>query len=213
MSSREGGNNTMMMVGLALVCCVSVLSVAGGAMYYLNTDKTTPAPPVVPTTPDDPSPTTGGGDLTGLRRIKYGKVSMVVPSNSKCGGKQKPYFENTEENDQHLWNFDPVSGQDDTYYIRSEQKMFKKGCPMYLTAPSTCASNAEATLEKPGYAGRQYWKAVSTGTGYQLMSVACQDARGFPYLVSKGASSGKKNTARMANRAGTTYTIESTTTE
>lgn len=209
--SNKQGNKTMMMVGLAAVCCLSVMSVAGGAMVYLNDEKSTTAPPTVPVvTPDDDDTSAASGDLGGLRKIKYGKVSMVVPSSGGCGNKQKPYFENTQENDQHLWNFDPVAGKDGVYYIRSEQKMFKKACPMYLTAPSSCASNSEATLEKTQYADRQYWKAVPSGNGYQLVSVHCQNARGHPFLISKGSTSGKSNTARMANRTGSTYTIEST---
>jgi hypothetical protein len=218
MSNKEASSKTMMMVGLALVCCVSLMSVAGGAMWYLNDDtkkkeeeekeKAAAAERERAALLDGTPSTSTGGDLDGLRRIKYGSVSMVAPSDGKCSGKKKPYFQNTKTNDQHLWNFDPVAGKDDTYYIRSEQRMFKKGCPMYLTAPSSCASNSQATLEKPTYADRQYWKAVPSGDGYQLMSVSCQNARGFPYLVSRGATSGKSNTARMANRTGTTYTIE-----
>jgi hypothetical protein len=147
--------------------------------------------------------------LDGVREIKYGGVNLVVPPSSSCKGNQKPYFKTPTNTDQPLWNFDPVPNRDDTYYIRSEHKQFKKGCNMYLTAPSGCKNNAEATLEKPVYADRQYWKAIPSGDGYQLMSVACQNSRGFPYLSSKGASGSRSNTLRMANRIGTTYTIES----
>lgn len=216
MSNRNAGGNQkmMMMVGLACVCCVCVLALGGGAYFLMKDDEKKPDPGPSPLlsgpTDDEPSgPTTGGGEsgLEGLRRIKYGSVSMVAPSNSSCNQTPKVYFKNSQENDQHLWNFDPTN-KDGVYRIRSEQKSFKKGCNMYLTAPNGCKSNSEVTLDRPIWADRQYWKVVPSGDGYQLMNVACENARAFPYMISKGASSGKSNTARMGNRIGTTYSLE-----
>lgn len=205
----------MMMLGIGCVSCVFLMSVVGGAMYYLNTPKKdddgtgagTGGTPSPSSSSDEPD--VSAGDLAGVRQIKYGGVNLVVPGSSNCGGNQKPYFKTPTGTDQALWNFDPVANQEDVYYIRSENKQFKKGCNLYLTSPSGCKSNAQATLEKPVYADRQYWKAVPSGDGYQLMSIACQNSRGFPYLSSKGTGGGKSNTPRMANRIGTTYMIES----
>lgn len=207
-NSRDGSKNMMMMLAIGCVSCVFLMSVVGGAIYYLNPPKKEDSES--PTDAPGPiTPPAGGGDLDGLRQIKYGGVNMVVPASSNCGGRQKPYFKTPTGTDQALWNFDPVSGQDDVYYIRSENKQFKKGCNLYLTSPTGCKSNAEATMEKPLYTDRQSWKAIPSGDGYQLMSVACQNSRGFPYLTSKGSGGGKGNTPRMANRVGTTYMIES----
>jgi hypothetical protein len=208
----------MMVAVLASVCC---LSSVGGGYYMYSRPTTTPAPTVGSTlSPADQALAdaeakkaellaSGGGtnEVTGRRTIKYGNVGLVVPANSKCNSKAPVYFESTQENDQHIWNLDPVPNQDGLFYIRSEQRSFKSACPSYLTSPKGCKINADVTLEKGNYADRQYWKVIPSGEGYMLQSQACLNGRGPSYMVSKGATSGKKNTARLTSRAGSVYSM------
>ena len=223
LGGNSGGNSQMMMMMVAVLASVCCLSSVGGG-YYMYSRPTT-APTTAPTTPPTAAELAaadaeakkadallnGGGttDVTGRRTIKYGNVGLVVPANSKCNSKAPVYFESTQENDQHIWNLDPVPNQDGLFYIRSEQRSFKSACPSYLTSPKGCKINADVTLEKGNYADRQYWKVIPTSTegGYMLQSQACLNGRGPSYMVSKGATSGKKNTARLTSRAGSVYSM------
>lgn len=214
---NNGSQSQMMMVGVSLVASCCLMSVCAGA-YYMYADAAQKAEDArlaaELAAAEVPEETTApGGDLTGgLRKIKYGSASLVVDP-KKCSNKSV-WFEDSQENDQHLWSFLPVPNKPDTYYIQSEQKLFKKGCPtQYLTGPSDTACKGSATIDKPVYADRQYWKVVQSGDKYQLVNVACQNRRAGSYMISSGARTGNKDAKnRKANftaRAGTPYLIES----
>ena len=209
-SNAQGSQRMMMLLGLGCACCVCVAVMGIGAYFMLNNGGTKkPDPQPTGGSQDDvPEPAPTAGDLAGRRRVKYGAVSMVADSSLRCGSNQKVFFENSEQNDQHIWQFDPVPGKDDTYFIRNEHRSFRKGCPMYLTSPNNCTGGT-VTLDKAKWADRQYWRAVPSGDGYQLQSVACANKRTHSYLTSSGDRSGKSNNpARLTNRIGTNYTIE-----
>lgn len=196
----------MMIIALVGMVCLCALSSSGaGAYFYLNPVQSTTAPP--PTNDGTDAPGTNSGDVAGLKMIKYGAVSMVVPPKVTCKKSAKVYFQNTTANDSQLWNLDPVANKDGVYYVRSEHKAFKNGCPMYLTSPQKCSNGSGATIEQPKYLDRQQWQITPSGSGYQLQSVGCQAARGYSYLTSSGVKNGPGNTARMSGRMGNPYSI------
>jgi hypothetical protein len=215
-SNGAGNQQMMMMVGVMCVCCICMVAIAGGFYMMQNKPASTPAPTPgpQPSTPDEDTPT--GGDMAGVKTIKYGGTRLVVPSKAKCNpsGAQayKVYLNNGSENMQHQWKFIDVPNRPGTYYVRSEQKNFNNGCNLYLTAPQSCNAGNDVGIDKSGYAERQYWKLKPTGDGYQMVSVHCEDSRSNKYLISKGViGPGKKatdNTMRMSDREGTIYTIE-----
>lgn len=216
-SNGAGNQQMMMMMAVMCVCCVSVIAIAGGAWYLQGKKTPQPSPAVVyPTAAgddDDDEPT--GGDMAGVKTIKYGGTALVVPPKSKCNPSSaqahKVYLNNASESDQHQWKFIDVPGRPGTYYIRSEQRNFRNGCNLYLTSPQSCNSGNDVGIDKSGYAERQYWKLKPTGDGYQLVSVHCENSRGNKYLISKGVLGGKKatdNTMRMSDREGAIYKIE-----
>lgn len=211
-----GGNQQQMMMGVSVssVCFISVLVIAAGVMMYYKGSGTTGGSgkdggPTIPDVPTPDTPTGSGPVSAGRYMIKYGGVSMIN-AKSSCSD-DKVYFKDSQENDRHLWNLEPVPGNGEYFYISSENKLFKKGCSKrFLTAPKEC--NGGANLQPPNYADRQYWKLVSTGSGadgYQLQNVACLNKRKPSYLISSGSKSGSGNTAKLTSRAGAPYTFTS----
>lgn len=213
--NRGGDQQMMMMIGVLCVCCVCVLAIAAGVWFWQQ-NKNAPAPSPSYTDPpgtgeEDNAPT--GGDMAGVKTIKYGGTTLVVPSKAQCRGKnQKVYLNDGSENMQHQWKFIDVPGRPGTYYVRSEAKMFSNGCPMYLTSPQACNYGNDVTIDPSKYAERQYWKLKPTGDGYQLVSVHCENSRGSKYLISKGVvgrgKSATQNTMRMSDREGAIYRID-----
>ena len=215
-SNGAGNQQMMMMVGVLSVCCVCVVAIGAGVWFMQGKPASTPAPVINPSNVNDGTPAPTGGDMAGVKTIKYGGTALVVPPKAKCNPanaqKYKVYLNDASESDQHQWKFIDVPGREDTYYIRSEQKNFRNGCNLYLTSPQSCSDGNDVGLDKAGYAERQYWKLKPTGDGYQLVSVHCENSRGNKYLISKGViGSGKKatdNTMRMSSREGAIYKIE-----
>lgn len=221
--SGNGANKQQqmtMMMGMVCVCCVCALAIGAGAFLMMGNKKKEeddpPAAPAAPTTDTSNDTPTGGGDLAGVRTIKYGNTTLVVPPKAKCNPKSpqsyKVYLNNGSENNQHQWKFIDVPNRPGEYYVRSEAKMFGQGCPLYLTSPQNCEAGNDVGIDKAKYAERQYWKAVSTGNGYQLVSVHCEKGRGNKYLVSRGTvgagKSASSNTMRMTSREGAIYNID-----
>lgn len=213
-SNGAGNQQMMMMVGVMCVCCVCMIAIAAGVWMMQKKPAPTPAPTDPPAPPSSTAEDTGG-DMAGVKTIKYGGTTLVVPPKAKCNpsGAQahKVYLNDGSEGDQHQWKFIDVPGRSGTYYIRSEQKNFRNGCNLYLTSPQSCNSGNDVGIDKSGYAERQYWKLKPTGDGYQLVSVHCENSRGNKYLISKGVLGGKKatdNTMRMSDREGAIYKIE-----
>lgn len=212
-NAGAAGNQQMMMMMIVCVCCVCALAIGVGVYFMMN------KPPIPPTTLAPPPANTGseedtstGGDMAGVRTIKYGGTTLVVPSKAKCNGKfQKVYLNSGSENMQHQWKFIDVPNRPDTYYVRSEHKNYANGCNMYLTSPQSCGPGNDVTIDPSKYAERQYWKVKPTGDGYQLVSVHCENSRGNKYLISKGVLGSKKatdNTMRMSDREGAIYKID-----
>ena len=221
-----GGSNDssmMMSMGMSCVCAVSVLALGGAAFYAMNNsekDKEAEllaeqqrlAAAAAAADEEDDAPASsmgfssmGATDIGGRRVIKTGGNSLVVDP-KKCSNKQV-YFANTKENDSHRWNFIPVPNKEGYFYVQSESRLFKRACPGYLTATSSCDGGVQ--IDKPIYADRQYWQAVQTGSGHQLQNVACLNKRKASYLTASGSKSGKTNHGRLYNRAGTIFTLES----
>lgn len=216
-NSNAGGNQQMMMmVGVMCVCCVCVAAIAGGFFMMQKKPEGTSSPYNPPASSSEEDDKTTGGDMAGVKTIKFGGTTLVVPAKAKCNPanaqKYKVYLNDGTESMQHQWKFIDVPNRPDTYYIRSEHKAFSGGCPLYLTSPQSCTSGNDVGLDKSGYAERQYWKLKPTGDGYQLVSVHCENSRGNKYLISKGViGAGKKaseNTMRMSDREGAIYKIE-----
>ena len=221
-----GGQQQQMMMGVSVssVCMVCLMMLVFGFMYMQGTGANGPAScPTGQTrnaltgyceTPagdgdTSTSTSTSGSVSSGRYKIKYGGVSMVGDSKS-CASK-KVWFEDTQDNDQHLWNLEPVAGKD-YYYIANENKLFKKGCSSrYLTVPKDC--QGAVSLDRPQYADRQYWRVVGGTEGAQLQSVSCANKRWASYLTSNGVKSGPANRARMTNRGGSPYVLESVSTD
>ena len=219
-----GGQNDssmMMSMGMSCVCAVSVLALSGAAFYMMNDgekkeaallEQQQLAAAAAAATEEDVAPTSsmgfsssGATDIGGRRVIKTGGNSLVVDP-KKCSNKQV-YFANTKENDSHRWNFIPVPNKEGYYYVQSESRLFKRACPGYLTATSSCDGGVQ--IDRPVFADRQYWQAVQTGSGHQLQNVACLNKRKASYLTASGGKSGKTNQGRLYNRAGTIFTLES----
>jgi len=206
----------MMVVGLSCAACLCLASVAGGAWFMYKSPATTTAPTTTTTTTTDTD--TASGDVAGMKQIKNGGLSLVVDPKSQ--NSKSTWFEDTQENLQHVWEFVPVPNKDETYYISSQQRQFKKGNnTMYLTAPATSNCSGSPTVDKPVYADRQYWKVIPSGDGYQLASVACLNRRAPPYLMSSGARAGNKKgaskgrTATFSARSGSVYSLVDASTE
>lgn len=202
-----GGNQMQMMSSVMMSCaCASLLSV--GAMY-LGKDTLASFMGTEDDTTDDldptPQPTTEAPFAGGRMRIKNGGVTMVTDKGTcKNTG---IFFQNAKENDRDVWNLIPVPGKDNVYYIQSENRLFRKACPGYVTANSLCN---KVSMGKAGWSDRQYWEPVQTGDGVMLRNVACKNKRKADYLTSSGTtSSKKKNPAKLNARAGSMYTLES----
>lgn len=218
----------MMMIGALCICCVCVIAIGAG-IYFMQGNKADEAAKAAAAaqaerdrlaaaaTSETDAPT--GGDMAGVKTIKYGGTTLVVPPKAKCNPpnaqKYKVYLNDGSENDQHHWKFIDVPGRSGTYYVRSEHKMFRDGCPLYLTSPQNCNSGNDVGLDKAGYAERQYWKLKPVEGGYQLVSTHCENTRGNRYLTSRGVIGAGKNatsnTMRMASREGAIYKIDGVT--
>jgi hypothetical protein len=216
-NKSSGQTQQMMMMGLSSVACFCLLCVMAGAAWWLLQSgtlnpQTTEAPEYnVDSSKEDDDDSSSTDFSSGLKKIKYGSASLVVdPKNTK---NKNVWFEDSQENDQHLWSFVPVSNKPDTYYIQSEQRLFKKGSGnMWLTGPADRACTGSPTVDKPVYADRQYWKVVPSGDRYQLVNVACENRRSPAIMMSSGARTGngdaKNRRPRFTGRGGTPYTIE-----
>ena len=215
-ANKANGQGQMMMVGVSSLACCCLLAVAGGALFMFKGGAS--SPPMMPPPPvDSPASDTGGEDtsgstdLSGLRRIKYGSSSLVA-ANKKCTDK-RVWFADTADSDSHLWSFIPVPNKPDTYYIQSEMRLFRKGCPVqYLTGPADRFCKQTATLDKPVYLDRQQWKVVPNGDTYQIVNVGCENRRAGAFMISSGNRTGndfaKNRTPNFMPRAGSPYTIE-----
>ena len=213
-SNKGGGQSQMMMMGVSSVACMCLMCVICGAAWYLYSTG------AMTSTPKPPADTGGGDDTTdapstsftdGTKMIKSGSASLVV--DSKNTKNKNVWFEDSQTNDQHLWSLIPVSNKTDTYYIQSEQRLFKKGSGnMWLTGPADRACTGSPTVDKPVYADRQYWKVVPSGDKYQLVNVACENRRSPSIMISSGARTGngdaQNRRPRFTGRGGTPYTIE-----
>jgi hypothetical protein len=218
----------MMMIGVLCVCCVCVIAIGAG-IYFMrgNNDAEKKAQEErdraaqeerdrLARESDNKEDTSTGGDMAGVKTIKYGGTTLVVPPKAKCNvtdpQKYKVYLNNGSENDQHHWKFIDVPGRSGTYYVRSEHKMFRDGCPLYLTSPQNCNDGNDVGLDKAGYAERQYWKVEPKDGGYQLVSTHCENQRQNRFLTSRGVvgagKSATSNTMRMVSREGAIYKIE-----
>jgi hypothetical protein len=199
----NGGQSQMMSMSMSSLCLVSVVA-AGGVLLWMNGNKPKTTQPPEPMTSGPVGTSAPDGLASGMYNIKYGGVGMSVLPQT-CGSTDVG-FNNTEENDQQVWNLKPVQGRAGVYYVASEHKQFDSGCPTkYLTAPESCSGTP--ILNDPKYADRQYWNLVPSGDGkYMLRNMSCADKRQASYLSSSGTTGGFAK-AQMTSREGSAYSI------
>jgi hypothetical protein len=220
-----GGGGSQQMVSMSSSLML-LSAMAAGALLYLNSQKkepTTPAEkqlqspalqqqqqmaaaanPVALNTNVASSPGSVARGLDGRYTVKYGAMSLTVdPKDCKTNN---VWF--SEGNGIKMeWNLKTVPGYEDVYTLRSEERGFNKGCDMaYLQAPSSC--NGPATLARPASTDLQNWQLVpSTNGGYEIRNVSCSNKRWPSYMISSGNQGDITNTARLADRAGSPYTL------
>jgi hypothetical protein len=190
--------------GLLLCCCMISLS-AGGGYYYINyvADDTSSPPPDSP--PDDEEeesgPSYGVSGLSGMKFIKKGGQSLAVKT-SKCNSSSVG-MQDTKENSRHVWNIAQVPGRSDYYYISSKNRQDKACEKRYLTSNSSC--NKGLYLANSGLADRQYFTFDSSGDGYVIKNVNC-DNKGFPAYLS--ASSQNKGQIKLQSRPDMVFSLK-----
>ena len=222
MGMQGGGKQQMLSV------CSSILllcAVAGGAYMMMNktatktfavntnTNTNNTNSPVLTSSNQMSSSGSVGRGLDGQYNITYGNMSLSV--NPKDCATNNVWFANTMESSPFEWNLRTVPGTEDVYTIRSEDRAFDKGCDAaYLEAPASCTG--PMVLARPtGNSDNQFWKVIPSTTAggnttYELMSVSCSNKRWPSYMISSGTLSGVTNSAKLAARDGSSYTLRKT---
>ena len=202
------GSQSTMMISSVMMICLSVVA-AVGIFFLMNnqSDVTKDIPDDV--TADDVTPAPVTDDLTGLKLLTLGGLSLKVEGSS-CGNGVVKMGE--KDNDKWVWRIQKIStwpsaGKEvPVYTIESFYRQFSQSCEKrFLEAPVGCKGAPFLANRKIGPS--QAWIFVSDGSTVQLRSLQCAQSRhAQSFLV---ASAGEKSSVPFfSGGSGSPFTIQ-----